>query len=270
MARFFRPRRLVAAALIALVALPGATLRRGPAPPGEDGGGPGAGDSSTGANLAPVAASRTSYVSGHETITALNDGFDPAGSNDKSRGAYGNWPRSGTQWVEYDWTKPIRTRRIDVYWFDDHRGVRLPRACRVLAWDGAAFVPVKGASGPGLEEHRFNTATFEEVATTRLRLEMDSEGRSSTGIPGVAGPRRGRLAELPAPGTGRAGPVRGPPRAHLPLGRGPRRWEAGPLPSRPLAEGVRPGGGRVRRRGGARDLGGVLRPRGVPPRARRG
>ena len=56
---------------------------------------------SAGANLALVATSSTSFVSGHETITALNDGATPANSNDKSHGAYGNWPRTGTQWVQY-------------------------------------------------------------------------------------------------------------------------------------------------------------------------
>ncbi len=77
-------------------------------------------------NLALVATASTSFVSGHETITALNDGATPANSNDKSHGAYGNWPRTGTQWVQYDWSQPISTCKMDVYWFDDHGGVRLP------------------------------------------------------------------------------------------------------------------------------------------------
>ncbi len=50
-------------------------------------------------NLALVAKASTSFVSGHETITALNNGYQPAHSDDKSHGAYGNWPQSGTQWV---------------------------------------------------------------------------------------------------------------------------------------------------------------------------
>ncbi|MGO8926203.1 MAG: hypothetical protein ACLQU3_04845 [Limisphaerales bacterium] len=83
---------------------------------------------SAGANLALVATASTSFVSGHETITALNDGATPANSNDKSHGAYGNWPRTGTQWVQYDWSRPISTGKMDVYWFDDHGGVRLPKA----------------------------------------------------------------------------------------------------------------------------------------------
>jgi uncharacterized protein len=136
----------------------------------------------SGANLALIAASATSFVSGHETITALNDGFDPRHSDDKSHGAYGNWPRTGTQWVQYEWSQPVSVSRIDVYWFDDRRGVRLPKACRLLYWDGQALVPVRNAQGLGLDEHRFNTTTFDEVTTSRLRLEFDGNDKSSTGI----------------------------------------------------------------------------------------
>jgi hypothetical protein len=136
----------------------------------------------TGANLALVATASTSYVSGHETITALNDGATPADSNDKSHGAYGNWPRTGTQWVQYDWSQPISTAKMDVYWFDDHGGVRLPKACRLKYWDGSTFVPVPQADGLGLAENQFNSTTFPEITTSRLRLEFDSDGRASTGV----------------------------------------------------------------------------------------
>jgi len=134
------------------------------------------------ANLALVAASSTSFVSGHETITALNDGSNPAHSDDKSAGAYGNWPRTGTQWVQYDWSQPIKTDRVEVYWFDDQRGVRLPKAGRLKHWDGSAFVPVANATGPGLEANRFNIATFPELTTAKLRLEFDGNETFSTGI----------------------------------------------------------------------------------------
>ncbi len=76
---------------------------------------------------------------------ALNDGYDPRSSRDNRRGSYGNWPRRGTQWVQYDWSQPISTNKIDVYWWDDQQGVRLPKACRLLYWDGNAFVPVANA-----------------------------------------------------------------------------------------------------------------------------
>jgi uncharacterized protein len=132
-------------------------------------------------NLALAAKSSTSFVSGHETIAALNNNHAPAHSNDKSHGAYGNWPKQGTQWVQYEWSRPISTARIEVYWFDDARGVRLPNACRLKYWDGKDFVSVKNSQGLGLKANTFNATTFDEVETTRLRLEIDSNGYS-TGI----------------------------------------------------------------------------------------
>ncbi len=163
-------RRLLHVAALAVLAL---TAAAGTPPPSA---------TTARANLALVAASSTSFVSGHETITALNDGSSPANSDDKSAGAYGNWPRTGMQWVQYDWSQPIKTDRIEVYWFDDQRGVRLPKACRLKYWDGAAFVAVPNVTGPGLEANRFNVGTFPEITTTGLRLELDGNETFSTGI----------------------------------------------------------------------------------------
>jgi DUF1680 family protein len=135
-----------------------------------------------GVNLAPVASPSTSYVSGDTTLEALNDGHDPKNSQDRSKRSYGNWPRKGTQWVQYEWTKPISTSAIDVYWWNDRRGVSNPDACRLLYWNGKEFVQVENAEGLGVEESKFNTTTFKEVSTSKLRLEIDSSKSHSTGI----------------------------------------------------------------------------------------
>ena len=132
-------------------------------------------------NVALFARPSTSFVSGHETLDAINDGFKLTNSNDKRYGAYGNWPRKGTQWIQYEWPKPVNVDGIDVYWFDDGAGVRLPKAARILYWDGSAFVPVENPVGLGVEGDRYNTTTFKETTTSKLKLEFDSNGQS-TGI----------------------------------------------------------------------------------------
>ena len=132
-------------------------------------------------NVALAAKVSTSYVSKHETLDAINDGFKPANSNDKRYGAYGNWPQKGVQWVQYEWPKSVHVDSTDVYWFDDKGGVRLPKAVRVLYWDGKAFMPVENPVGLGVEGDRYNTTTFDEVTTSKLKLEFDS-GEASTGI----------------------------------------------------------------------------------------
>ncbi len=133
-------------------------------------------------NLAVVARPSASYVSGDTSVDALNDEIEPRNSRDRRLGSYGNWPRRGTQWVQYEWSQPISTNKIDVYWWDDRRGVHLPEASRVLYWDGESFVSVKNPSGLGVEGDKYNTTTFDEVTTSRLRLEVDSDGEYSTGI----------------------------------------------------------------------------------------
>ncbi|MFO1487629.1 MAG: glycoside hydrolase family 127 protein [Verrucomicrobiota bacterium] len=133
-------------------------------------------------NLAVVAKPSSSYVSGDTSVAALANDFTPRNARDNHLGSYGNWPHTGTEWVEYEWSRPISTRQIDVYWWIDGRGVGAPKSCRLLYWDGGAFVPVTNVAGLGVDGNRFNTTTFDEVSTTKLRLEIVSDGRLSTGI----------------------------------------------------------------------------------------
>jgi len=133
-------------------------------------------------NLAMVATPSSSFVSGDTTLAALNDGYAPRNSRDNRRGFYGNWPRTGAQWVEYDWSRPVSTRQIEVYWWNDRQGVHLPAACRLKYWDGNQFVEAPNASGLGVAGDQFNVTTFDEITTTKLRLEMDGDGSFSTGI----------------------------------------------------------------------------------------
>jgi DUF1680 family protein len=133
--------------------------------------------------MALVAKPSASFASGDTTVSALNDGYEPRNSRSRGRGnSYGNWPRRGTQWVEYEWSQPISTNKIDVYWWADGQGVGLPVASRLLYWNDSEFVPVENAEGNGVERDQFNTTSFDEVTTTKLRLEFDSDEELSTGI----------------------------------------------------------------------------------------
>ena len=128
-------------------------------------------------NLAVVATPSTSFVSGDQTIFAINNGANPRRSGEH----YGNWPRGGTQWVEYTWPKSISTNKVDVYWYTDGAGLRLPKASRLKYFDGADYVEVPNAKGLGVAGDNWNVTTFDEVTTKRIRLEFDAEGG-----PGIA------------------------------------------------------------------------------------
>jgi alpha-glucosidase (family GH31 glycosyl hydrolase) len=137
----------------------------------------------TGVNLAPVAEPSTSHVSRDTSLAALHDGHAPKASNSRGKGAYGNWPSKGTQWVQYDWVTPVDTQKIDIFWWADGGGIGVPKAYRVLYWDGQRFVPVQNPSGLGVAKDTFNTTTFDEVRTSKLRLEIDGDSKGrSTGI----------------------------------------------------------------------------------------
>src|SRR5215475_1638904 len=133
-------------------------------------------------NLAIVAKPSSLYISGDTKLSALNDGLVPTNSRDSSRGAFGTWPRTDTQWVQYDWGKPVTTDKIDVYWWSDGRGVGLPSSYRVLYWNGTDFVPVPNARGLEVSADKFNTTAFDPVTTDKLRLEVVSDGKLSIGI----------------------------------------------------------------------------------------
>jgi hypothetical protein len=91
-------------------------------------------------NIAALATATTSYVSAWETIRALNDNSNPANSNDKSAGAYGNWNNPNSiQWVQYDWPQNYNLSSTQIYWFDDNGGVLTPTRAYVEYWSGSAW-----------------------------------------------------------------------------------------------------------------------------------
>ena len=146
-------------------------------------GGAGVLDPATKVDMGIFATPLTSFVSGHESLDAINSGNTPRNSRDHRHGAYGNWPQTGKQWVEYDWPKAVSTSSVDVYWWAYRQGIHLPTASRLMYWDGGMrFLPVPNGKGLGVAGNTFNTTSFDEVTTTKLRLEFDGDGGNSTGI----------------------------------------------------------------------------------------
>jgi hypothetical protein len=128
-------------------------------------------------NIAPAATATTSYVSSWETIAALNDGFTPANSNDKSNGAYGNWNNPNSlQWVQYDWSQTYTVTSVQVYWFNDGGGVLTPTTAYAEYWNGSAWVNIGNVP---LVTNAFNTLTVNNINMTRLRVTMRNTTQST-------------------------------------------------------------------------------------------
>lgn len=133
-------------------------------------------------NLALVAAASCAGASTRDKLAALNSAYTPPNSRDRSHEVWESGRDTGGQWVEYRWSQPVEADRVDVYWGWDEWDIKLPASARLLWWDGQAYQPVRGAQGLGVEINRFNTARFEAVKTTRLRLEVQSLKEKSVGI----------------------------------------------------------------------------------------
>jgi DUF1680 family protein len=126
-------------------------------------------------NLAVVATATGSGRPG-SVLSSLNDGLTPS-TPGNARYAR-TLQRMGSQWVEYSWKQPIGTRQISVFWWDYTHTIPLPGVYHIEYWDGHQFLPVRNAAGMGLTNNEYNTTTFDEVSTTRLRLVMDSADRN--------------------------------------------------------------------------------------------
>ncbi|RAO32564.1 hypothetical protein ONO23_02982 [Micromonospora noduli] len=142
----------------------------------------GAAQAAPGDNLAWNATATASYTSSWESLAAVKDGVDPPRSNDTTNPRWGTWPQTGTHWVELTWPTAQTIRAVDAYFFDDQGGVRLPSAWRVQSWSGSAFADVPGASGYPVAADRYNRVSFTAVNTTRLRIQLTSNGTSSVGL----------------------------------------------------------------------------------------
>lgn len=130
-------------------------------------------------NIAPLAQASTSYVSPWETLSAVNDNSSPANSNDKSRGAYGNWYNPNSiQWVQYDWPQSYRLSSTEIYWFDDNGGVLVPTNAYFEYWNGSGWTR---AGGLPLQRDAFNGLALGDIVTNRVRVSMLND-RESTGI----------------------------------------------------------------------------------------
>lgn len=132
-----------------------------------------------GTNLALEASVSTSFVSGWESLDAVNDGFTPSNSNDKSKGAYGNWDNPNSfQWVQYDWPLYVLITETDLYWFDDGGGVLTPTEAYLEYLSGTEWVNI--GSVPTVKSS-WNKLTFDQVRCKAVRIRMKND-KQSTGI----------------------------------------------------------------------------------------
>ncbi|BCY08511.1 family 43 glycosylhydrolase [Actinoplanes sp. L3-i22] len=136
-------------------------------------------------NVGPIGTATASYTAGWNSVAALNDDADPA--NPAQAQIWGTWSgtRPATQWIQYDWARPIRITSAELkFWRDSDRGtgdgVAEPDGWKLQYWDGTAWQDVSGASAYGTSSTAFNQVTFDPVTTSRLRATISANGNGST------------------------------------------------------------------------------------------
>ena len=148
-------------------------------------------------NVARVAVPSSRSLMSENKISALNDGFAPADSFDRTHALYAMWVDHSAgereSWVQYEWSEPVSVNKIEVYWAAERPrpgaipgsvgpGVQAPGSYRILYWNGSDFVPVQKPDGLGVDLNAFNATSFEPVKTAKLRLEVVPQDQRLAGI----------------------------------------------------------------------------------------
>jgi len=131
-----------------------------------------------------------SFVSGNCQPWGINDGVEPTSSSQQPAALCHWWPHKGTtEWVQYNWPKPIRAAGAKVYWFDDTgRGeCKLPEAWEIQWLDNGQWKPVEPEPGAEkinyhIQKDHWNEVSFKPVTTTALRLVVKLQKDWAAGI----------------------------------------------------------------------------------------
>lgn len=140
-------------------------------------------------NLALLATTSTSYVSPWESLKAINDGYVPYTSASIGKPEievqYGNWADAAdSHWLQYEWTQPVKLSHSSIYFFDDGGGVQLPADYTLQYWDENTqkFTSVSNLQGKQMKKNDFNTVSFDEVTTTKIRINLIRQPSIWTGV----------------------------------------------------------------------------------------
>lgn len=122
----------------------------------------------------------TSFVSGWEKLSAVNDGKVASAYNDRTYPVYGNWNGDAdygkTNWVQYEWPFAHTITEVGVYWFSDDGGLGHPKEASVEYWENNEW---KLATPIDTMLSVMNTVAV-NFKSNKVRLNMRSE--TSTGL----------------------------------------------------------------------------------------
>jgi len=135
----------------------------------------------------PTIASRSKISGSTEgrSLKSVNDLELPSGSGDREVPYFHWWPKTDTtEWIQYDFAEETRVSACSVYWFDDGPGggCRIPASWKILYKSGNRWIPVNVTGGYPVNKDKLDTAAFQAVVTTALRLEVTLQKDFASGV----------------------------------------------------------------------------------------
>ena len=138
----------------------------------------------------------TDYVSGWETLSAVNDGLVPAKSlSDYTYPKFGNWYSANDWgWIQYTFARPYRMMASNVFWWSDGGGLLFPtdQYVEYHNMETDTWEEVPNPVGYGVAPDKFNVTTFDEITTDAIRLNFinstESVGISEWQVMGIGDP----------------------------------------------------------------------------------
>lgn len=137
--------------------------------------------------LASQAEVSVSHCFQNDTKSAVNDGIEPADSNDHLIPRHTWWDHRGTtEWIQYDFDRPRSVSSVSVYWWDDRPTgdeCAVPESWCLFYRDADnQWEQMPGDIHYGIEKDRYNKVIFKSVHTNALRLEVKLSKRYSAGV----------------------------------------------------------------------------------------
>ncbi len=136
----------------------------------------------------PAYKATASHCFDGDTLEALDDGMEPANSNDHNIPRFTWWDHRGTtEWVQIDFPQAKKVSEVKVYWFDD-TGVgecRIPESWRVLCLDGFEWKEIPNPTVSPISTDKWNTFSFPGIETAALRIEAQLKPGYSGGMLGL-------------------------------------------------------------------------------------
>ncbi len=139
-----------------------------------------------GEDVAPNAATVYSdYTASWENLDGINNtSFEPTSSSMGTRLGWGNWSQTtgSEHYVGYTWAEPVTVGAMDIYWYDDGGGTRVPSAYKMQymdtngVWQNVTIVtPYEETTAL----NTYNRINIYPITCTDLRLIMTTASNAS-------------------------------------------------------------------------------------------